>query len=60
MPMPLPRLLRLIPPSVAYWMALTAAELSAQEAYTHGLVVQLTPPDELMAKAISTAVGICD
>src|SRR5207248_11356746 len=42
-----------------YWMALTATEISAQEAYTHGLVVQLTAPDELMATAIRTAEQIC-
>ena len=59
MPMPLPRLAKLIPPSVAYWMALTAAELSAQEAYSYGLVVQLARPEELMDKAMRTAERIC-
>ena len=59
MPMPLPRLARLIPPGVAYWMALTATSISAEEAYNHGLVVQLTTPEELMVKAMATAEQIC-
>lgn len=54
------RLMRLIPPGMAYHLALTGERITAEEAYRIGLISRLVEPDALMAEAVKIARRIAD
>ena len=54
------RLLRMIPHAIAMKMLLTGGRIDAQEAYRVGLVSDVVPHDQLMAKAEEIAQAICE